>query len=336
MALVTMTSNGGWISEEGEDPSEYSGSDTEAASKDVSDDLNPNPPVIAAPQPPPGKPAPEPVPPRPRTRETARKRVLPPGVPIPRNLELSIEDTRRMNIMEDWIERLQERMNRQAQALRALTDLAQFLEQGTTGVIEKAVAAGHLARRAELRSRAVTIFTVMMIVGLVILVTMTTRNTRSIGPTPNDQTPDIAQLVAQQVQNAIPRIVTQVTAGIDNRRRSGGDQGGEGGSGSNQGCTYKNFLSCKPKEFHGKEGAVGLLSWFDSMESVLHISKCSEDRKVEYAACQLQGRALTWWNIQVQTRGRETAYNLSWEDFKKLLIEEYCQKSELQKLEAEF
>ncbi|KAJ9543976.1 hypothetical protein OSB04_023683 [Centaurea solstitialis] len=127
---------------------------------------------------------------------------------------------------------------------------------------------------------------------------MTTRNTRSTGSTPNNQTPDIAQLVAQQVQNAIPNIVTQVTAGIDNRRRSGGDQSGEGGSGSSQGCTYKTFMSCKPKEFHGKEGAVGLLSWFDSMESVLHISKCSDNRKVEYAACQLQGRALTWWNIQ--------------------------------------
>ncbi|KAJ9563825.1 hypothetical protein OSB04_008985 [Centaurea solstitialis] len=215
-----------------------------------------------------------------------------------------------MNIMEDRIERFQERMNRQAQALRALTDLAQFLEQGTTGAIERAVAAGRLARKAELRSRAVTIFTVMMIVGLVILV-----------PTS---------------PNAIPNIVTQVTAGIDNRRRSGGDQSGEGGSGSSQECTYKTFMSCKPKEFHGKEGAVGLLSWFDSMESVLHISKCSDNRKVEYAACQLQGRALTWWNIQVQTRGREAAYNLSWEDFKKLLIEEYCPKSELQKLEAEF
>ncbi|KAJ9545268.1 hypothetical protein OSB04_024975 [Centaurea solstitialis] len=165
---------------------------------------------------------------------------------------------------------------------------------------------------------------------------MTTRNTRSTGSTPNDETPDIAQLVAPQVQNAIPSIVTQVTAGIDNRRRSGGDQSGEGGSGSNQGCTYKTFMSCKPKEFHGKEGAVGLLSWFDSMESILHISKCSDNRKVEYAACQLQGRALTWWNIQVQTRGREAAYNLLWEDFKKLLIEEYCPKSELQKLEAKF
>ncbi|KAJ9561298.1 hypothetical protein OSB04_006458 [Centaurea solstitialis] len=232
-----MTSNGGWISEEEEDPSENSGSDMEAASEDASDDSNPNPPGVAIPRDPYAGPS----------------HILP-GVPIPRNLELSIEDARRMNVMEDRIERFQERMNRQAQALRALTDLAQFLEQGTTGAIERAVAAGRLARKAELRSRAVTIFTVMMMIGLVILVIMTTRNTRSTGSTPNNQTPDIAQLVAQQVQNAIPNIVTQVTAGIDNRRRSGGDQGGEGGSSSNQGCTYKTFMSCKPKEFHGKEG----------------------------------------------------------------------------------
>ena len=73
-------------------------------------------------------------------------------------------------------------------------------------------------------------------------------------------------------------------------------------------------MSCKPKEFYGKEGAVGSLAWTNSSESVLHISKCSEDRKVEYASCQLQGRALTWWNIQIQTRGREGAYRLSWEE----------------------
>ncbi|KAJ9535469.1 hypothetical protein OSB04_un001405 [Centaurea solstitialis] len=150
-------------------------------------------------------------------------------------------------------------MNRQAQALRALTDLAQFLEQGTTGAIERAVAAGRLARKAELRSRAVTIFTKHWI------------NAKY-------QTPDIAQLVAQQVQNAIPNIVTQVTAGIDNRRRSGGDQSGEGEIGRNQGCTYKTFITNPRPE----------------------------------AANNLSGRL------------QET------------LIEEYCPKSELQKLEAEF
>ncbi|KAJ9545009.1 hypothetical protein OSB04_024716 [Centaurea solstitialis] len=93
---------------------------------------------------------------------------------------------------------------------------------------------------------------------------MSTRNTRSTGTTPNDQTPDIAQLVAQQVQNAILSIVTLVTAIIDNRQRNDGRRGGEGIRGSNQECTYKTFMSCKSREFYAKEGAVRLLSWIDN------------------------------------------------------------------------
>ncbi|GJV55116.1 hypothetical protein Tco_1456121 [Tanacetum coccineum] len=67
------------------------------------------------------------------------------------------------------------------------------------------------------------------------------------------------------------------------------------------------------------EGAIviGKRAWYlglsaiEGMESKLHISKCSDNNKVEYAACLLQGRALTWWNTQVQTRGREAALRLT-------------------------
>ncbi|GKA83199.1 hypothetical protein Tco_0789947 [Tanacetum coccineum] len=65
--------------------------------------------------------------------------------------------------------------------------------------------------------------------------------------------------------------------------------------------------SCGTKEFFGTEGAVGLLTWFESMESVIHISKCSTESQVEFASCMLQGRALTWWNTLVQTQGRAAA-----------------------------
>ena len=65
-----------------------------------------------------------------------------------------------------------------------------------------------------------------------------------------------------------------------------------------------------------EKGDVGLLSWIESMEVVLRISKCSNDDKVEYATCLLQGRALTWWNTQLQIRGREAALLLTWEEFK--------------------
>ncbi|XP_052627036.1 uncharacterized protein LOC128133579 [Lactuca sativa] len=149
---------------------------------------------------------------------------------------------------------------------------------------------------------------------------------------PQNETPDVAHIVAQQLMQAIPNIVTQVTARLNaNQGSSGGNRGN-----NERECNYKSFMACKPKEFHGKEGAVGLLKWIDSMESVLHISKCLERKKVEYASCLFQDRALTWWNTLVQTRGRTAAYQLTWEDLKKLLVEEYCPKDELQKLESEF
>ena len=95
-------------------------------------------------------------------------------------------------------------------------------------------------------------------------------------------------------------------------------------------------MACKPKEFYGTEGAIGLLSWFENVEAKLSITKCAEADKVEFSSGLLQGRALTWWNNQLQTRGREAANGLSWAEFKKLLTDEYCRKDEVQKLEEEF
>ncbi|KAJ9566214.1 hypothetical protein OSB04_002180 [Centaurea solstitialis] len=145
---------------------------------------------------------------------------------------------------------------------------------------------------------------------------------------PRRENPELARLVSEQVIASLPNIVSQVAAGLNaNQNRNQEPRDRE--------CTYKSFRSCNPKEFHGTEGAVGLLTWLEGMESVLHISKCTEGNKVEYAACLLQGRALTWWNTQVQTRGREATGQISWEDFKKMLKDEFCPRSELQKLEAE-
>ncbi|GJV31401.1 hypothetical protein Tco_1391801 [Tanacetum coccineum] len=75
------------------------------------------------------------------------------------------------------------------------------------------------------------------------------------------------------------------------------------------------------KEFFGTEGAVGLLTWFESTEFVLHITKYPAESQVEFTASMLQGRALTWWNTLVQTRGRAATIAQPWEDFKKLLME---------------
>ncbi|GKE30586.1 reverse transcriptase domain-containing protein [Tanacetum coccineum] len=72
------------------------------------------------------------------------------------------------------------------------------------------------------------------------------------------------------------------------------------------------------------------------MEPVQDMIGCEDHQKVKYIAGSLIGNALTWWNTQVQTRGREAAVGMTWEEFKALMRKEFCPNNERQKLETEF
>ncbi|GJR43425.1 hypothetical protein Tco_0558972 [Tanacetum coccineum] len=145
-------------------------------------------------------------------------------------------------------------------------------------------------------------------------------------PEPN---PDIATIIPQQLQNIIPQIVTQVTANVNNAN-------GGNGNGGNNGCSYKTFIAYNPKEFDGKGDAVALTRWIEKIESVFNNSGCTVNQRVRYAACCFMNKALTWCNTQVQARGREAAIGMSWNDFRTLLVEEFCPSNEIEKLKNEF
>nr|GEV77114.1 reverse transcriptase domain-containing protein [Tanacetum cinerariifolium] len=67
-------------------------------------------------------------------------------------------------------------------------------------------------------------------------------------------------------------------------------------------CTYKEFMSCQPFYFNDKEGAVGLIRWFERTKLVFS----------------------------------QEAYKITWIEFKKLLIKKYYPRTEVQKMEDEF
>nr|GEY43164.1 hypothetical protein [Tanacetum cinerariifolium] len=71
-------------------------------------------------------------------------------------------------------------------------------------------------------------------------------------------------------------------------------------------------MKSNPTAFHGTEGAVELLRWFEKTKSIFGISECAEGKKVKFAAATLQGPALTWWNAKIATMGLEIAkeYNI--------------------------
>ncbi|GJS57012.1 putative reverse transcriptase domain-containing protein [Tanacetum coccineum] len=74
----------------------------------------------------------------------------------------------------------------------------------------------------------------------------------------NKENPDIAAIIMQQLQTILPQIVTQVTNNMNNAN---------GGNGRNNGCTYKGFMACNPKEYDGKGGAIALTRWIEKMEN---------------------------------------------------------------------
>ncbi|GKB79116.1 putative nucleotidyltransferase, ribonuclease H, partial [Tanacetum coccineum] len=81
---------------------------------------------------------------------------------------------------------------------------------------------------------------------------------------------------------------------------------------------------------------VVLTRWIKKMENVHDMSGCSNDQKVKYTAGSFVGKALTWWNSQIRTLSQEVAVSMSWNDFKFMMIQEFCPSHEMQKLESEF
>nr|GEY69120.1 reverse transcriptase domain-containing protein [Tanacetum cinerariifolium] len=71
------------------------------------------------------------------------------------------------------------------------------------------------------------------------------------------------------------------------------------------------------------------------MESVFHISGCAIDNQVKFTTCTLLGVSLTWWNGHVRILGHDAAYAMTWGTLKKKLMDKYCPKGEIKKLEIE-
>ncbi|GKE36725.1 reverse transcriptase domain-containing protein [Tanacetum coccineum] len=88
-------------------------------------------------------------------------------------------------------------------------------------------------------------------------------------------------------------------------------------------------------DMRGKGGVNSSYSLDEKMESVKDMSGCSVDQKVKYTTGSFVGKALTWWNSQIRMLRREVAVSMSWNDFKFMMIEEFCPSHEMQKLESE-
>ena len=102
------------------------------------------------------------------------------------------------------------------------------------------------------------------------------------------------------------------------------------------GCSYKQFVACKPSEFDGSKGPISVVRWLNETEGVLSICECAEENKVKYSAQLFKGAALEWWNSLIETRGRIVMNSIPWSSFRELVIKKYCPSNEQEKLQVQF
>src|SRR5919199_3289902 len=100
--------------------------------------------------------------------------------------------------------------------------------------------------------------------------------------------------------------------------------------------SHKEFMDGKPLTFEGTEGPIGLIRWYEKAEAVFAVKNCVNQDRVKFAASTFLGDALSWWNTHVTTVGRDVADATPWEEFKRMLTDEYCSRSEIREMEIEF
>ncbi|KAI3788522.1 hypothetical protein L2E82_01291 [Cichorium intybus] len=101
-------------------------------------------------------------------------------------------------------------------------------------------------------------------------------------------------------------------------------------------CTFKDFMSCRPKEFNGEMDPRITIRWLTEMEQVLRICRCDEDMKVGFASQMLKAEALTWWNTLRRIKGSDFVDALTWDEFVQRLKSKFCSARHRENLVNEF
>ncbi|GJR59032.1 putative reverse transcriptase domain-containing protein [Tanacetum coccineum] len=164
------------------------------------------------------------------------------------------------------------------------------------------------------------------------------RTTRSTRVPPVTPAPTTTTVTEAQLQALIDQGVAAAMAEAEaSRVRNGYNSNGSGPRPAQTAreCSYSEFLKCKPLDFKGTEGVVGLTRWFEKMEYVFSISNCTTASQVKFATCTLQDDALTWWNSHVKTTTPEAAHDIPWATLKKMMTDKYCPRGEIKKIETE-
>ncbi|KAI3759549.1 hypothetical protein L6452_07441 [Arctium lappa] len=101
-------------------------------------------------------------------------------------------------------------------------------------------------------------------------------------------------------------------------------------------CTFKVFLGCRPPEFRGTNDPIACMNLIREMEQTFRSSECGENQKAVFRSQMLRGATLTWWNVYSTFIEATVLAQLSWEAFKKKVMEEFCNEQAMDRIIDEF
>ncbi|KAF5768623.1 putative retrotransposon gag domain-containing protein [Helianthus annuus] len=140
----------------------------------------------------------------------------------------------------------------------------------------------------------------------------------------------ITSLVAKEMAKVIPQIVSEINEvsskfSVESKSDT-----------PRTPFSFKQFEAAVLQNFTGEDGPSAMFQWFDSIEVTFRQSGCPENLRTVNATGVFQSRALDWWIVERNRCGNDSAYGLSWEELKELMMKEFCPPHEFQKLENEF
>ncbi|KAF5797051.1 putative retrotransposon gag domain-containing protein [Helianthus annuus] len=140
----------------------------------------------------------------------------------------------------------------------------------------------------------------------------------------------IAAIISKQMAKVIPQIFSELN---ENASKSSEESRTDAPKAA---FNFKQFKAYDPKEFTGEDGPTAMFQWFDSIEVTLRQSGFPDNLRTLNATGVFQSRALDWWTAERNKRGNDAAYELTWDELKDIMMQEFCPPHERQKLEDEF
>ncbi|KAJ0626438.1 putative transcription factor interactor and regulator CCHC(Zn) family [Helianthus annuus] len=107
-------------------------------------------------------------------------------------------------------------------------------------------------------------------------------------------------------------------------------------SGERKGCSYKEFMACKPPIYNGKVDPIICQRWLGDVERVFERTHCDESDFAAYGTGQLRGQAKDWWDNKKNEIGAEAARAMTWEEFKTPFLKHHSPKAVINKIKEEF